>query len=338
MRRVSALLCAVPLVLAAALPATAVEKTDKVDVCHYDTTAATYHLISVSTNAVGAHRGHGDALPGEAVPTAAGYIFDADCSLVPVDADGDLVPDASDNCPAVANPDQADRHGSPAGDACEDTDADGTPDVSEADICVSVDGQTILGPNGTATCYTDSPGSEAIANGDGASANARGSNNTATASGDGARANVFSGDNNTARASGRDASAQAYFGNYNSSTATGEHATAAADFGDHSSALATGQGAYAMVQGHNNSATAKGNSAAAGAWIGNNNTATASGDDLFAYALADEGCTYQAHRAVDAQARRLCPGPSSSGSRASTPRMSSTSSPSGRTRTAMGCP
>jgi hypothetical protein len=40
-------------------------------------------------------------------------------SAPPADADGDGVPDATDNCPAVANPDQADADGDGAGDACD---------------------------------------------------------------------------------------------------------------------------------------------------------------------------------------------------------------------------
>lgn len=40
----------------------------------------------------------------------------------PPDADGDGVPDASDNCPLVANPDQADRDGDGIGDACDPLD------------------------------------------------------------------------------------------------------------------------------------------------------------------------------------------------------------------------
>ena len=47
-------------------------------------------------------------------------------SQAPLDTDGDGVPDATDNCAEVANPDQADADGDAIGDAC-DADFDSTP-------------------------------------------------------------------------------------------------------------------------------------------------------------------------------------------------------------------
>jgi hypothetical protein len=54
------------------------------------------------------------------------------------DEDGDLVPDGIDNCPGVANPDQADANGNGIGDVCEsecsdgvDNDGDGLADAAD---------------------------------------------------------------------------------------------------------------------------------------------------------------------------------------------------------------
>lgn len=52
----------------------------KVVLCHR--TDNGYHTIDVSTNAEPAHRGHGDAEPGEPVPADPTKVFDAACALV----------------------------------------------------------------------------------------------------------------------------------------------------------------------------------------------------------------------------------------------------------------
>lgn len=52
----------------------------KVDVCHSEGNGS-YHLISVSQNALEAHFGHGDGQPGDLVPGVDGKVFAEDCSL-----------------------------------------------------------------------------------------------------------------------------------------------------------------------------------------------------------------------------------------------------------------
>src|SRR5215207_7654911 len=55
-------------------------------------------------------------------------------TLLALDADGDYIPDAFDNCPDVQNPDQADADGDGHGDACPvvvDADGDGIPDTQD---------------------------------------------------------------------------------------------------------------------------------------------------------------------------------------------------------------
>ncbi len=54
--------------------------------------------------------------------------------VVPVDTDGDGVPDASDNCPSVANPDQADGDADGVGDLCDNCPTTFNPDQADADL------------------------------------------------------------------------------------------------------------------------------------------------------------------------------------------------------------
>jgi len=56
----------------------------KVDVCHYDKDSGTFIKINISDNAWDAHIAHGDAAPGEPVPTMPGYKFDSECVPVPI--------------------------------------------------------------------------------------------------------------------------------------------------------------------------------------------------------------------------------------------------------------
>jgi hypothetical protein len=57
---------------------------------------------------------------------------DATISIIPLDSDGDGVPDSIDNCPSVQNPDQLDTDGDGIGNACDDDDDnDGMSDEYE---------------------------------------------------------------------------------------------------------------------------------------------------------------------------------------------------------------
>lgn len=57
-------------------------------------------------------------------------------SFTPADSDGDGIPDLTDNCVSVANPDQKDSDANGRGDACEDYDRDGI--VNALDNCPNV--------------------------------------------------------------------------------------------------------------------------------------------------------------------------------------------------------
>lgn len=65
---------------------------------------------------------------------------DDDGTSGPIDSDGDGIPNSEDNCPDIANPDQADEDGNGVGDACEpgtDDDGDGVP--NDIDECPDTD-------------------------------------------------------------------------------------------------------------------------------------------------------------------------------------------------------
>jgi hypothetical protein len=102
------------------------------------TTAYTFHLpdgaTTISVKAGGTGTGHNAIL--DVAQIGGG-------SDPGADRDGDTIPDASDNCPDVYNPQQADRDGDGVGNKCDtgstpptDTDSDGVPDSS--DNCPSV--------------------------------------------------------------------------------------------------------------------------------------------------------------------------------------------------------
>jgi hypothetical protein len=58
------------------------ENGPKVELCHR-TGNGTYHLIDVSVDAEPAHRAHGDAKIGEAVPGQTGKVFGPSCAVTP---------------------------------------------------------------------------------------------------------------------------------------------------------------------------------------------------------------------------------------------------------------
>jgi hypothetical protein len=98
----------------------------------------------------------------------------------PPDADGDGVPDATDNCPSTSNSDQVDSDGDGAGDACDaDDDNDGVADGSDdcpstptgtqvaADGCPDPDGDGVSTTAGD-NCPADANSDQTDSDGDGA--------------------------------------------------------------------------------------------------------------------------------------------------------------------------
>lgn len=76
-----------------------------------------------------------DGYPGDTyydLITIGDCTLDGHEDLAPPDADGDGVPDATDNCPAVANPGQENNDNDSQGDVCDaDDDNDGVPDTTD---------------------------------------------------------------------------------------------------------------------------------------------------------------------------------------------------------------
>ena len=75
-----------------------------------------------------------DAAATEQPPVVGAPEVSNERTLLELDADGDYIPDALDNCPNVQNPDQADADGDGAGDSCmvyQDLDGDTVPDKQD---------------------------------------------------------------------------------------------------------------------------------------------------------------------------------------------------------------
>lgn len=90
-----------------------------------------------------------------------------DFELVQPDTDGDGVTDDIDNCPGVANPDQADTDGDTIGDACE-ADSDGDGVIDDADNCpadANADQADLDGDSIGDACDSDRDG-DGVNNGD----------------------------------------------------------------------------------------------------------------------------------------------------------------------------
>ena len=87
----------------------------------------------------GAHRYV--ALRGEDEQGNVGRFVSFDLGSGPIDVDGDGVPDTSDNCPVVANPDQQDSNGDGVGDACSST----PPGTGTKKLSLKVKGKPRMG-------------------------------------------------------------------------------------------------------------------------------------------------------------------------------------------------
>ena len=273
-------------------------KPNKVQICKLNDQGV-YMVLEIAEPAVPAHVANGALIVGVDV--------DENCDPLIVDTDGDGVADDIDNCVDVPNPGQEDSYGSTAGDACEDSDGNGTPDAQEAHFCISIDGVLVIS-QGTAVCdstpTTGSAPNVALATGNQAKAYAgtnsvspfEGSNIQASALGEYAYAVGggfppwgYDGANLTVIADGPGTYATAIPSSNTSSIARStelyNRASSQANYCKDCSSLANGNGANtAAGNGTNNNAEANGVGSYAWARLGNNNTATANGDGASATA------------------------------------------------------
>lgn len=250
------------------IPVAASARQEHAAVCQ-EKPDGTMRVVRVAPAAAAQHARRGGTQPGDDL--GSGYIAGEDCSPtpapdpeptpvsipapVPVDIDGDGVADVDDNCPTIANADQTNTYGSSAGDACEDSNHNGTPDATETDICLSKNGAMIL-QRGSAVCATgpSTTGGNNVAMAHGVSSRATataGGGNTATADGNGAVAVAQLGIGNTAVAQGAGSSASAQVGDANSAAAIGAYSGAFAGNGNHNIASATGACAAIATGGDN---------------------------------------------------------------------------------------
>jgi hypothetical protein len=92
------------------------------------------HLPAIAASASGEILGRAVGIGAPSLANEGDWAGFQVTDVPPADTDGDGVADADDNCPEVANSDQADTDGDEVGDAC-DPDSDGDGDLNEADNC-----------------------------------------------------------------------------------------------------------------------------------------------------------------------------------------------------------